>query len=93
MPFDTAFIAHATRALSHAVRSIQLVDENVVELSMLCGFDDDVLGRNVATSNRIRGFLTQIHPALERVLAQCGHWRQLAGASRRADTVWCSNAR
>jgi len=35
---------------------------------MLCGFDDDLVGQATATSNRIRGLLTQIHPALERVL-------------------------
>lgn len=35
---------------------------------MLCGFDDDIVGQATATSNRIRGLLTQIHPALERVL-------------------------
>lgn len=35
---------------------------------MRCGFDDDLAGQVTATSNRIRGLLTQIHPALERVL-------------------------
>ncbi len=35
---------------------------------MLCGFDDDLAGQITATSNRIRGLLTQIHPALERVI-------------------------
>ena len=35
---------------------------------MLCGFDDDIVGQMTATSNRIRGLLTQIHPALERVV-------------------------
>jgi hypothetical protein len=56
------------KALPNASRAIQLVDEQVAELSMLCGFDDDVLGQIVATSNRIRGLLTQIRPALEQVL-------------------------
>ncbi len=65
---DAAIIAQAARTLPHALRSIQLADEQVAELSMLCGFDDDVVGQIVATSNRIRGLLTQIHPALERVL-------------------------
>ncbi len=65
---DAAIIAQAARTLPHALRSIQLADERVAELSMLCGFDDDVVGQIVATSNRIRGLLTQIHPALERVL-------------------------
>ncbi|WP_028278457.1 IS110 family transposase [Arthrobacter sp. H5] len=65
---DAAIIAQATRTLPHALRSIQLADESVAELSMLCGFDDDILGQMTATSNRIRGLLTQIHPALERVV-------------------------
>jgi hypothetical protein len=66
---DAAIIAQAARTLPHALRSIQLADEQVAELSMLCGFDDDLVGQATATSNRIRERLTQIHPALERVLA------------------------
>ncbi|WP_116413008.1 IS110 family transposase, partial [Subtercola boreus] len=65
---DAAIIAQAARTLPHALRSIQLADEQVAELSMLCGFDDDVVGQATATSNRIRGLLTQIHPAVERVI-------------------------
>ncbi len=65
---DAAIIAQAARTLPHALRSIQMADESVAELSMLCGFDDDVLGQITATSNRVRGLLTQIHPALERVI-------------------------
>jgi transposase len=65
---DAAIIAQAARTLPHALRSIQLADESVAELSMLCGFDDDILQQMTATSNRIRGLLTQIHPALERVV-------------------------
>ena len=34
---------------------------------MLCGFDDDLPGQITQASNRIRGLLTQIHPALEGV--------------------------
>ena len=47
---------------------MQLADEQVAELSTLCGFDDDVVGQITVTSNRIRGLLTQIHPSLERVV-------------------------
>ncbi|WP_148142110.1 IS110 family transposase, partial [Shigella flexneri] len=36
--------------------------------AMLCGFDDDLAAQTTQASNRIRGLLTQIHPALERVL-------------------------
>ena len=65
---DAAIIAEAARTLPHALRPIRLEDEQVAELSMLCGFDDDIVGQMTATSNRIRGLLMQIHPALERVL-------------------------
>ena len=65
---DAAIIASAARTMPHALRSLQLADEQVAELSMLCGFDDDLAGQVTATSNRIRGLLTQIHPALERVI-------------------------
>ena len=65
---DAAIIAQAARTLPHALRGIQVADEQVAELSMLCGFDDDLVGQTTATSNRIRGLLTQVHPALERVL-------------------------
>lgn len=36
--------------------------------SMLCGFDDDLAVQTTQASNRIRGLLAHIHPALERVL-------------------------
>jgi transposase len=65
---DAAVIAQAARTLPHALRSIQLADEEIAELSMLCGFDDDLVKQVNATANRIRGLLTQIHPALERVI-------------------------
>ena len=71
---DEAIIAQAGGTLPHALRSIQLADESVPELSILCTFDDDVLGQMTAISNRIRGRLTQIHPALERVIGpHLGH--------------------
>ena len=65
---DAAIIAQAARTLPPALRSIQLADESVAELSMLCGFDDDILGQMTSTSNRTRCLLTQVHPALERVV-------------------------
>ena len=65
---DAAIIAEAARSMPHTLRSIALDDEHVAELSMLCGFDDDLRAQITATSNRTRGLLTQIHPALERVL-------------------------
>lgn len=40
----------------------------MAELTMLCGFDDDLASQIAQTSNRLRGILTHIHPALERAL-------------------------
>lgn len=65
---DAAIIAETARTMPHTLRSIEIADEQVAELSMLCGFDDDLAGQIVQVSNRIRGLLTQIHPALERVI-------------------------
>ncbi|MET3176574.1 UNVERIFIED_ORG: hypothetical protein ABIB52_004449 [Arthrobacter sp. UYCu721] len=47
-----------------------MADEQAAELSMLRGFDDDLAKRATAASNRIRGLLTQVHPALERVIGK-----------------------
>lgn len=60
---DAAIIAEAARTLPHALRTLKLADEQIAELSMLCGFDDDLAAQTTQTSNRIRGLLTQIHPA------------------------------
>ncbi|VWC38447.1 transposase [Burkholderia lata] len=54
--------------IAEAARSLRLADEQLAELTMLCGFDDDLAAQVTQTSNRIRGLPTQIHPALERVL-------------------------
>ncbi|GAB3260874.1 hypothetical protein GCM10027562_23970 [Arthrobacter pigmenti] len=54
--------------MPHTLRSIAVAEEQIAELTMLCGFDDDLRAQVTATSNRIRGLYTQIHPALERVL-------------------------
>ncbi|AIV88842.1 IS110 family RNA-guided transposase [Burkholderia pseudomallei] len=64
---DAAIIAEAARSMPHTLRSLRLADEPLAELTMLCGFDD-LAAQITQTSNRIRGLLTQIHPALERVL-------------------------
>ncbi|EEG5674930.1 IS110 family transposase [Salmonella enterica] len=65
---DAATIAEAARTLPHALRTLKLADEQIAKLSMLCGFDDDLAAQTTQASNCIRGLLTQIHPALERVL-------------------------
>lgn len=65
---DAAIIAETARTMPHTLRSIHVADEQVAELSMLYGFDDDLAGQITQVSNRIRGLLTQLHPALERVI-------------------------
>lgn len=65
---DALIIADTARTMPHTLRAIDLADEQVAELSMLCGFDEDLAGQITQVTNRIRGLLTQIHPALERVL-------------------------
>lgn len=65
---DAAIIADAARTMPHTVRAIRVDDEQIAQLGMLAGFDDDLAAQATATSNRLRGLLTQIHPALERVL-------------------------
>jgi transposase len=65
---DAAIIAETARTMPHTLRSIQVTDEQVAELSMLCGFDDDLAAQITQVGNRVRGLLTQIHPALERAI-------------------------
>lgn len=65
---DAAIIAEAARTMPHTLRRIRVSDDNVAELSMLCGYDDDLAKQATATSNRIRGLLTQIHPGLEAII-------------------------
>jgi len=65
---DAAVIAEAARSMPHALRALPRTDEALSELMLLCGFDDDLASQITQVSNRIRGLLTQIHPALERVL-------------------------
>jgi transposase len=65
---DAYVIADAARTLPHTLRRIDLGDETLAELEVLVGFDDDLAGEATRVANRIRGLLTQIHPALERIL-------------------------
>jgi transposase len=65
---DAAIIAQAARSMPHALRALRGDDEQTADLAMLSGFDDDSAEQINQTSNRLRGLLTHIHPALERVL-------------------------
>ena len=71
---DAAIIAEAARTLPHALRALRADSDDLTELSVLCGFDDDLTAQITQVQNRIRGLLTQIHPALERVTGpRLGH--------------------
>lgn len=65
---DAFVIADAARTMPHTLRQLTLHDQAVAELQMLAGFDDDLAQESTRVTNRLRGLLTQIHPALERVL-------------------------
>ncbi len=65
---DAYVIADAARTMPHTLRRVDVGDETLAELEVLVGFDDDLAGEATGINNRIRGLLTQIHPALERVL-------------------------
>lgn len=65
---DAFIIADAARTMPMTLRRIDLGEETLAELKILVGFDDDLAAEATRLSNRIRGLLTQIHPALERVI-------------------------
>jgi transposase len=65
---DAYVIAEAARTMPHTLRRVDVGEEVLAELGVLIGFDDDQATEPTRISNRIRGLLTQIHPALERVL-------------------------
>lgn len=65
---DAFIIADAARSLPHTLRRVDVGDDTLAELEVLVGFDDDLAGEATRLSNRIRGLLTGLHPALERVL-------------------------
>jgi transposase len=71
---DAAVIAHTARTMPHALRALRADDELTAELAMLAGFDEDLAGQINQCSNRVRCLLTQVHPALERVIGpRLGH--------------------
>ncbi|MFI7081278.1 IS110 family transposase [Micromonospora sp. NPDC049903] len=92
---DAYVIADAARTMPHTLRRVDIGDEALAELEILVGFDDDLAGEATRLTNRIRGLLTQIHPALERasgqniqhkgleLLSRCGGPAGLRKAGRR----------
>ena len=97
---DAFIIADAARSLPHTLRPVDVGDEALAELDVLVGFDDDLAGEATRISNRIRGLLTGIHPALERaigpkiahpavleILSRCGGPAGIAKAGQRQLTA------
>uniref|UniRef100_UPI000365EF81 IS110 family transposase n=1 Tax=Actinoalloteichus spitiensis TaxID=252394 RepID=UPI000365EF81 len=97
---DAFVIADAARSLPHTLRRVDVGDDALAELDVLVGFDDDLAGEATRIGNRIRGLLTGVHPALERVigprighpavleiLSRCGGPTGIAKAGRRKLTV------
>lgn len=93
---DAFIIADAARSLPHTLRPVDVGDDALAELDVLAGFDDDLAGEATRLSNRIRGLLTGIHPALERaigprvqheavleILSRCGGPAGIRKAGRR----------
>jgi len=92
---DALVIADAARTLPHTLRQVDLGDDTLAEMEVLVGYDDDLAGEATRLSNRIRGLLTGIHPALERaigpdithravleILAHCGGPAGIRAAGR-----------
>lgn len=65
---DAFIIADAARTMPHTLRRVDVGEQTAAELKVLVGFDEDLAAEATRLSNRIRGLLTQIHPALERVI-------------------------
>lgn len=65
---DAYVIAEAARTMPHALRRVDGGDEALADLEVIVGFDDDLATEVTRITNRIRGLLTQIHPALERAI-------------------------
>ncbi|EMR00447.1 Transposase [Paeniglutamicibacter gangotriensis Lz1y] len=70
--------------MPESLRTVEVPEAQVAELSMLCGFDDDLAKQATTTSNRIRGLLTHIHPALR----QAGETRIGALLRKHAPRAW-----
>ncbi|MDA8362715.1 MAG: IS110 family transposase, partial [Gammaproteobacteria bacterium] len=80
---DAGIIAEAARSMAHALRALPKTDEALAELTLLCGFDDDLAAQITQVSNRIRGLLTQIHPALLALLQKYPSPGALSAASEK----------
>ncbi len=61
-----AYVIDAARSLPHTLLRVDSGDAALAELEVLVGYDDDLAAEATRLSNRLRGLLTQVHPALER---------------------------
>lgn len=83
---DAYIIAETARTMPTALRQIAVSDEQIAELAVLAGFDDDLLTQTTAARNRLRGLLTQIHPGLERAVGPKLHHQGILEALSRWPT-------
>lgn len=67
---DAYVIADAARSMPHTLRRVGSDDETLAGLSVLAGYDDDLVGESTRLSNRLRDALLHVHPALERLLGK-----------------------
>ena len=80
---DAYVIADAARVMPHTLRRVDVGEEALAELNVLIGFDDDLAAEATRLTNRLRGLLTQVHPALERVLGPRIHTKAVVALIRR----------
>jgi transposase len=66
---DAFVIANAALTVPHTLRRLDVPSEAQADLAMLLGYDDDLAAQVTAAINRLRGLLVQIHPSLEKALA------------------------
>lgn len=66
---DAKLIAQAAWAGPDALRRLERIEEMDADIAMLSGFDQDLAAQATATSNRIQGIYTHIHPALGQALS------------------------
>jgi transposase len=65
---DATIIADTARTRSDLIRAVVPLEPHQADLKVLCGYDADLAHDGTMLANRIQGVLTQIHPALARVL-------------------------
>jgi len=67
---DAFVIADAARSLPHTLRRVDGDDEQLAELTVLAGYDNDLAAEVTRLTNRLHDALTHVHPALERLIGR-----------------------